>query len=300
MSEAKPAGLLKSFPRVFWVANVMELFERGAYYGMNSVLAVYLTADVAKGGLGFGESSVGFLQSLIYACTYVVPILGGALADRYGYRRMLLLCFALLSTGYFAAGYMSSYAAVFASLLVMAMGGGLFKPIISGTIARSTNESNSGFGFGIYYWMINLGAFLAPLVVSILKGFSWRYVFLASSAYVALMFLPTISVFRDPPLPENRKTLGEVARGAAMVLGDARFKLAAELTADSDPRTARRTGPTAVICHCGCSTRSPAACARWPACGQKCFDATRRGHRQAAVQPRINTDAHGSGGMNTH
>ena len=225
MSEARPAGLLRSFPRVFWVANVMELFERGAYYGLNSVLAVYLTASVAEKGLGFSEGSVGFLQSLIYACTYVVPILGGALADRYGYRRMLLVCFALLSTGYFAAGHMSTYGAVFASLLVMAMGGGLFKPIISGTIARSTNESNSGFGFGIYYWMINLGAFLAPLVVSILKGFSWRYVFLASSAYVALMFLPTLFLYRDPPRPENTKSLADVARGAALVLGDARFML---------------------------------------------------------------------------
>jgi dipeptide/tripeptide permease len=225
MNEARPAGLLGSFPKVFWVANVMELFERAAYYGLNSVLAVYLTADVAKGGLGFGESSVGFLQSLIYACNYVVPILGGALADRYGYRRMLLVSFAMLSTGYFAAGYMSAYGAVFAALLLMAAGGGLFKPIISGTIARSTNESNSGFGFGIYYWMINVGAFLAPLVVSILRGFSWRYVFLASSAYVALMFLPTIFVYQDPPRPENRKTLGEVAQGAAMVLGDARFML---------------------------------------------------------------------------
>ena len=225
MSEAKPAGLLRSYPKVFWVANVMELFERGAYYGLNSVLAVYLTADVAKGGLGFGEGAVGFLQSLIYACTYVVPIVGGALADRYGYRRMLLVAFAMLSTGYFAAGHMSAYGAVFAALLVMACGAGLFKPIISGTIARSTNESNSGFGFGIYYWMINVGAFLAPLVVSILKGFSWRYVFLASSAYVALMFLPTLFLYRDPPRPENTKSLADVARGAALVLGDARFML---------------------------------------------------------------------------
>ena len=48
----------------------------------------------------------------------------------------------------------------------MATGSGLFKPIISGTIARTTDDSNSVFGFGIYYWMINLGAFLAPLVVS--------------------------------------------------------------------------------------------------------------------------------------
>ena len=73
--------------------------------------------------------------------------------------------------------------------------------------------------------MINVGAFLAPLVVSILKGFSWRYVFLASSAYVALMFLPTIFLYEDPPLPENRKTIRDVAHGAAMVLGDARFML---------------------------------------------------------------------------
>ena len=225
MSEAKPAGLLGSFPRVFWVANVMELFERAAYYGRNSVLAVYLTAEVAGGGLGFTEGSVGFLQSLIYACNYVVPILGGALADRYGYRRMLLVAFAMLSTGYFAAGYMSTYGAVFAALLLMASGGGLFKPIISGTIARSTNESNSGFGFGIYYWMINLGAFLAPLVVSWLKGFSWQAVFMASSAYTAAMLLPAIFVYRNPPMPESRKTLKEVLGGAAEVLSDARFVL---------------------------------------------------------------------------
>ena len=225
MSDAPKTPILKTFPRVFWVANVMELFERAAYYGLNSVLAVYLTAETMKGGLGFTESSVGFLQSLIYACNYVVPILGGALADRYGYRRMLLVSFAMLSTGYFAAGHMSAYGAVFASLLLMAAGGGLFKPIISGTIARTTNESNSGFGFGIYYWMINVGAFLAPLVVSILRGFSWRYVFLASSAYTALMLLPTVFVYQDPPRPPQTKSLSEVARGAAMVLGDARFML---------------------------------------------------------------------------
>jgi POT family proton-dependent oligopeptide transporter len=213
------------FPRTFWVANVMELFERAAYYGMNSVLAVYLTATVAEGGLGFTEQSVGFLQSIVYAMTYVLPILGGALADRYGYRRMLLVAFSLLATGYFAAGYSSTYALVFLSLLVMATGSGLFKPIISGTIARSTDDSNSAFGFGIYYWMINLGAFLAPLAVSVLKGFSWQYVFMASAVYCALMLLPTLFIFQDPPRPENTKTFKQVMLGAAEVLGDSRFML---------------------------------------------------------------------------
>jgi len=225
MTEKKSSSLLSTFPKVFWTANVMELFERGAYYGMNSVLAVYLTNSVREGGLGFTEQSVGFLQSLIYACTYVIPILGGALADRYGYRRMLMVAFSFLAVGYFLAGQMSAYGAVFASLLIMATGSGLFKPIISGTIARSTNESNSGFGFGVYYWMINLGAFLAPLVVSYLKGFSWNYVFIASSLYCALMLIPTLFTFTEPPKPENTKSLKQVLSGMAMVLGDARFML---------------------------------------------------------------------------
>ncbi len=217
--------MLRSFPPVFWLANVMELFERAAYYGLNSVLAVYLTNRISTGGLGFTEQSVGFLQSLIYAFTYIVPIAGGALAERYGYRRLLLFSFSILSAGYFIAGSVTVYGAVFAALLLMATGAGLFKPIISGTLARTTTEENSGFGFGIYYWMINIGAFLAPLAVSVLKGFSWRYVFIASAIYCAAMLLPTVFLFRDPPRPENTKSLREVAHSAAMVLGDARFML---------------------------------------------------------------------------
>jgi hypothetical protein len=73
--------------------------------------------------------------------------------------------------------------------------------------------------------MINLGAFLAPLVVSWLKGFSWQYVFFASAAYCGLMLLPTIFTFTDPPRPENTKTFKQVLLGAAEVLGDSRFML---------------------------------------------------------------------------
>jgi dipeptide/tripeptide permease len=218
-------SLLRDFSSTFWVANVMELFERAAYYGLNSVLAVYLTNSIAAGGLGASEQSVGFLQGIVYAATYVLPILGGALADRYGYRRMLLVAFSLLASGYFAAGHMSVYALVFLALLVMATGAGLFKPIISGTIARSTDERTSSVGFGIYYWMINLGAFLAPLVVSVLKGFSWQYVFTASAAYTGLMLVPAAFLYRDPPRPESTKRLKDVLVEAAEVLGDARFML---------------------------------------------------------------------------
>jgi proton-dependent oligopeptide transporter, POT family len=239
-------SILRDFPRTFWTANVMELFERAAYYGLMSVLAVYLTNRIGQGGLGFSESSVGFLLGIVYAAVYIVPILGGALADRYGYRRMLLAAFSLLTAGYFAAGFMSGYALVFLALLVMAVGAGLFKPIISGTIARTTDERTSSLGFGIYYWMINVGAFAAPLVVSWLKdpswiahlgvfpvplvvswlqNLSWRAIFFASALYTGAMLLPALFLFRDPPLPGSRKTLREVMVGAVEVLSDARFML---------------------------------------------------------------------------
>jgi len=218
-------SLLKSFPRTFWTANVMELFERGAYYGMNSILAIYLTRETAAGGLGFTEESVGFLQAVIYAFTYILPILGGALAEKLGYRRMLITSFLFLSLGYFAAGQFSSYGLVFAALAVMGFGAGLFKPIISGTIARTTNEKNSTLGFGIYYWMINLGAFLGPIVVNILKRHSWRYVFYASAAYVFLMLIPALFIFRDPELSGKGASLRQTARNALTVLGDSRFML---------------------------------------------------------------------------
>ena len=221
----KTKGTMRSFPRVFWVANIMELFERAAYYGMNSVLAVYLTDRIDDGGLGFSEESVGFLQAIVYALAYIVPILGGALAEKLGYRRMLIAAFSLLSFGYFAAGSFSTYGLVFASLAFMAFGAGLFKPIISGTIARSTNEKNSGFGFGIYYWMINLGAFLAPIVVSLVKGFSWRYVFMASALYSFLMLVPALFIFRDPELPGKGISLRQMTSNALTVLADSRFML---------------------------------------------------------------------------
>jgi len=223
--KGNKGSMLKTLPRTFWLANVMELFERGAYYGLNALLAIYLSDKVANGGLGFSEDSIGLLQGIVYAVTYVVPILGGALADRYGYRKLLLVAFSFLSAGYMISGHVTSYWVIFSALLIMATGSGLFKPIITGTVARTTNEKNSGFGFGVYYWMINIGALIAPLIAGYLRGFSWKYVFIASSLYCAFMILPTLFLYKDPPKPENTKKLKQVLSDAALVLSDARFML---------------------------------------------------------------------------
>ena len=217
---------LKDFPKMFWIAIMFEFFERGSYYGVMSVLSIYLVMDIAQGGLGFSKESVGVIKSVLQPMLYFLPILSGAIADRFGYRKTFLFSFIFLSTGYFLTSLMTSYGFVFASLMFMGIGAGTFKPIVSGTIARVTDERTSTLGFGIFYWSINLGAFLFPLIlVPILKEISWSYVFIMGAVGTGLMLIPTIFVYRDPPKPQSTKSLPEVLGGMFLVLKDFRFIL---------------------------------------------------------------------------
>ena len=185
---------------MFWLTIMFEFFERGSYYGMMSVLSVYFT-DV----LMFQKESVGIIKSTIQPLLYFLPIITGALADRFGYRKMLTIAFSFLGIGYFFVAKATSYGLVFLALVVMAIGAGTFKPIISGSIARLTDKSNSSEAFGIYYWSINLGAFLFPLfLVPFLKNnIGWQWVFYASALGTGAMLFPTAFFFKEPALPEE-------------------------------------------------------------------------------------------------
>ncbi len=201
MAEARKKGL-SSFPGMFWVVIMFEFFERGSYYGMMSILSVYFTDQ-----LFFSKESVGIIKSTIQPILYFLPIIAGALADRFGYRKALLVAFSLLGGGYFLTSQMTSYTAVFLALVVMALGAGTFKPIISGTIARVTDKENSTLGFGIYYWSINLGAFLFPLIlVPYLKNnWGWHWVIVAAAVGTGAMIIPTLLFYKEPPKPKETK-----------------------------------------------------------------------------------------------
>ena len=84
MQETKNTGGIRSFSRNFWTVILMELFERGSYYGVMSVLSVYLVLGIDQGGLGFSKESVGVIKSTITPILYILPILSGAIADRDG------------------------------------------------------------------------------------------------------------------------------------------------------------------------------------------------------------------------
>lgn len=190
----KKRGFFSKFSGQFWLVVMFEFFERGAYYGMMSFLSQYFVDT-----LGFSPEKVGVIKGVIQPLLYFLPILAGAIADRFGYRKVLMVAFTLLGGGYFLTSQMTSYSAVFLALVIMGIGAGTFKPMISGTIAKITDESNSTQAFGIYYWSINMGAFLFPLfLVPFLKGINPSYVIIASGICTAAMLIPTAFFFKEP------------------------------------------------------------------------------------------------------
>ena len=227
-------GNKKGFERNFWVAIVMEFFERGAYYGVLSILSVYLVISGQEGGLGFTKAQAGTIMGTIQPLLYFLPIIAGGIADRYGYRKILFFAFTCITGGYLFTSITNSYIPVFASLLLMAVGAGFFKPVISGTIAKSTTEENSTLGFGIFYWSINLGAFLVPLIlVPILKARGYHNIFYMAAAVGCILMLINTFIYKEPAAniemrkklsgQENEKSIGKMLIGILSVLKDVKF-----------------------------------------------------------------------------
>lgn len=194
-------GFFTQFTGQFWLVVLFEFIERGSYYGMMSFISVYFTEI-----LNIPKESVGIIKGVIQPLLYFLPIISGTVADRFGYRRVLMVAFALMGGGYFLTSQATQYTTVFVALVVMGFGAGIFKPLISATIARVTDESSSTIGFGIYYWSINLGAFLFPLIlVPFLKSINPTYVIIAAAICTAAMLIPTALFYKEPVQREKAK-----------------------------------------------------------------------------------------------
>ena len=220
--------MLKTYPMSFWIANTMEIFERMAWYGFFSVSSLYITASVAEGGLGFTSEQRGTLQAVIPFILYLLPVLTGALADRFGYKKTFFIAFCIMMPSYFLLGRVHTYGIFFATFLMLAVGAATFKPVVVGTIARTTTAKNSSMGFGIFYMMVNVGAVIGPLIVGKLRGFSWDYLFYASTAAIGVNFIWLLIFYKEPTTESSsavKRTMRKVFNDMVEVLGNARFFL---------------------------------------------------------------------------
>jgi dipeptide/tripeptide permease len=215
----KESGLSWKFPREFWVANLIELFERAAYYGMFIVLAVYLTREV-----GFTDVETGWVTGLFASLIYMAPTFTGALSDKMGFRQALILAFALLSGGYLLLGLWPTKGVAVTALAFIMLGGSFVKPIISGTAAKASDEKNRARAYSIFYMMVNIGAFLGKTIAKPLRvelGLRYINFYAAGMAFVALIVV--YFMYRDIDTTGKGKSLKETLNGLLRVLKNVRF-----------------------------------------------------------------------------
>lgn len=221
------------FHPTFWVANGMELFERLAYYGQQIVFMIYM-----RNRLGFTEAEAGQLSGLFGGLIYLLPILGGTLADKWGFRRAFNVAFSILALGYFLIGSvgMTAFAGVYSNfslywllmvfLLLTALGGSFIKPSVLGTVAVTSTEKTKSLGFAVYYWLVNIGAMIGPTIAYFVRDkFGNEFVYLVSALSCFAMLIVNMLLYKEVKGSTNTagESLGKKIANLFVVLGNLKF-----------------------------------------------------------------------------
>ncbi|HEV2626574.1 MAG TPA: peptide MFS transporter [Xanthobacteraceae bacterium] len=227
-----PAGEranLFGHPRGLTFLFTTEMWERFSYYGMRSLLVLYMTkflllSDHSANVIGlaalkraleglFGPLEVQPLSSQIWGLytglVYFTPIFGGLLADRVlGQRRTVVVGATLMAIGHFMMAVEQLF--LFA-LLALILGSGCFKPNISTQVGGlyAPGDPRRDRAYSIFYVGINLGAFLAPLVCGTLgERVGWHYGFAAAG--VGMLIGLCIYLYALPLLPQDNMHKAEL------------------------------------------------------------------------------------------
>lgn len=223
------------FERPFWVANISELFERLSYYAAFASLARYLHET-----LHFPTERVGTLTGFFGGLVWFLPVFGGTLADRMGFRRALSLAYLILACAYFLLGSLGApwlapirdnvplVVLVTFVLALPALGVALVKPSVVGTTARASKENVRSIGYSIYYTLVNIGGAAGPYVASYVhRHMRVENVFRVAALSVFLMFIGVLLFFREPRRSEEVQTtsLSQAARNFWTVVTNPRFML---------------------------------------------------------------------------
>jgi POT family proton-dependent oligopeptide transporter len=223
-------------PRGLATLFFTEMWERFSYYGMRALLILFMTASVAKGGLGFPVVKAGAIYGFYTAMVYLLSLPGGWVADRiFGQRRAVLYGGILIVAGQFflmSPGVEGFYA----GLGILMVGTGLLKPNVSTMVGQlyAQGDRRRDSGFSIFYMGINLGGLLSPLACGwVGERISWRLGFgLAGVGMIAGLvqymlgakYLGSAGLYPAPPASPaaGRRLKRNAALGAvagALILG---------------------------------------------------------------------------------
>lgn len=155
-----PKGLLSLFFTEFW--------ERFSYYGMRAILLYYMYYELNQGGLGLERSTANSIMAVYGSLVYMSGIIGGWIADRlFGTTKTVFYGGVAIMLGHAVLALPGGITTLFISMALIIIGTGLLKPNISSIVGDlyADNDVRRDSGFSIFYMGINMGAFLAPLVV---------------------------------------------------------------------------------------------------------------------------------------
>ncbi|AWI09886.1 MFS transporter [Ereboglobus luteus] len=202
--------MFKKFPGNFWLLNVIEMGERLAFYNLRVVAPIYIMQADNPGGLHLTAADKGAIYGIWALFQSLLPILTGGIADRFGYKKTLSFAITMMMVGYLMIGFMrdvgfvSNYTAFLVSIIVLASGTAFFKPGIQGALANTLTKETSSVGWSLFYWVVNIGAFVAHFIPTIIlvagnnSAEAWRNVFLASAAFTGLNLILLVKL-KDVP-----------------------------------------------------------------------------------------------------
>ncbi|MES2694209.1 MAG: peptide MFS transporter [Verrucomicrobiota bacterium] len=182
-AEPLDTGGLGGHPRGLTTLFFTEMWERFSYYGMRALLVLFMTTEVAKGGLGFTDKTSAAVYGTYTMSVYLLSILGGYIADNFiGSRRAVLVGGIIIALGHYSMAIPAN-ATFFLGLGLVAIGTGLLKPNISTMVGSlySPADERRDAGFSIFYMGINIGALAASIVCGYLAQGETFKEFLASS-----------------------------------------------------------------------------------------------------------------------
>jgi proton-dependent oligopeptide transporter, POT family len=180
-------NLDKSFfghPRGLATLFFTEMWERFSYYGMRAILLLFMVASVEEGGMGLDDKTGGAIYGLYTMFAYLMSLPGGWLADKlFGLRRAVFYGGCIIALGHFCLAFPTTET-FFLGLLLIVTGTGLLKPNVSsmvGDVYPAHEQVRRDAGFSIFYMGINIGGFIAPLIVGYLgENINWHYGFAAA------------------------------------------------------------------------------------------------------------------------
>jgi POT family proton-dependent oligopeptide transporter len=210
----------------FWFANWMEANERLAFFGVRAIAPLYMVYAVTQGGLGLSYGQKGLIYTIWALVQCLVPMISGGFTDEYGYKKSLYVAFTINICGYMTFAFASGFWSSLGAACLIGLGTAIFKPPVQGTIARASTQENSSIAWGFFYWMVNIGGFLAPLLAALLRGeTNFRLVFICAAGVTLFNFVPAIVLYREPErvAESKRKTVKETFVETIKTLKDKNF-----------------------------------------------------------------------------